>query len=351
MNRRHLAASAIALSAALFAAPLAASADPVSTVTGISGGVTSIGNTISVTGSQCLVDDETTYVGIFYSADGESWYKNPVEAATDDGTWQWDFDLDPGTDVSSIVSVMYCSTAPVESLSDPAIQWASPEYTLTIDSGAKSVHGKARSGSAAKARGAKTAPTGGPDMVLNIDDKPLIDKMGIPGAQAGTLKSSVDANYAKVAQINRIYKAYFGRYADAAGLASWMKALNTGTTPAAIYQKFNTTAEAKATFVPLSNQAFTDRIYMNLFGHKADAATNAYWTAQMRAGMLRYTVINLIGEQADANAASAYASYVTASQFSLGKPVTDVAKTDALAAPLAAHHVSKVELVEQIAVS
>ncbi len=125
-----------------------------------------------------------------------------------------------------------------------------------------------------------------------------------------------------------------------------MKALKPGVDPAvAVARPLDQLAAVKAIFVPLSYQAAVNKVYQNLFGQNADPVTNAYWTAQQRAGVNTWQMVTDLANTTDAVNATSNAAYVVAAQYTLGKAITNV---DAIAAPLNAEQITLVQVVEQI---
>lgn len=102
------------------------------------------------------------------------------------------------------------------------------------------------------------------------------------------------------AQIQQLYVAYLGRAADKAGLDYWNNQLNA--TPATLTLEnlranfVNEQPEYKAAYDGLTRSETVSKIYLNLFGHSADAAGLAYWTtgggASVNADQLLLAFIN-----------------------------------------------------------
>jgi len=336
MKHRFAKLATLAMAGAMFAAPLAAHADPIATMTGTVGSSTTVGDTINVDGSQCVVDGQQTYVGLFYGVDGTTWYKGPFEEQTVAGTWHWTFPLDPATETGTVQSIVYCSTAPVSSLDDPAVQWASPVYHMTIESSPRSVHGKARAG-------AKAATAAMPTMTLDINALPRVDKMGLPGAQAAALKTKVDARFANVSQAYRLSQAALGGVDGTTLRASSLLLPFLGAS--GLSEVYTALAGGNSG----SNQAFVDRVSTNILGHPADPASRTTWINQIKGNGTRAKVLLAIANSAPAVAATDNSAYVMTAELTLGKPLTSAARTQAMAAPLDSAQVARVQVVEQIA--
>lgn len=87
------------------------------------------------------------------------------------------------------------------------------------------------------------------------------------------------------AQVQQLYVAYLGRAADKAGLDYWLNELNGSTTAPATLTLENLRAnfvneqpEYTAAYAGLTRSETVSKIYLQLFGHSADAAGLAYWT-------------------------------------------------------------------------
>ena len=84
------------------------------------------------------------------------------------------------------------------------------------------------------------------------------------------------------AQVQQLYVAYLGRAADKAGLDYWLNELNT--VPATLTLEnlranfVNEQPEYTDAYAGLTRTETVSKIYLNLFGHPADAAGLEYWT-------------------------------------------------------------------------
>jgi hypothetical protein len=102
------------------------------------------------------------------------------------------------------------------------------------------------------------------------------------------------------AQVQQLYVAYLGRAADKAGLDYWMAELNAS--PAVLTLEnlrsnfVNEQPEYAAAYAGLDRSETVSKIYLQLFGHAADAAGLAYWTtgggASVNADQLLQAFIN-----------------------------------------------------------
>jgi hypothetical protein len=87
------------------------------------------------------------------------------------------------------------------------------------------------------------------------------------------------------AQVQQLYVAYLGRAADKAGLDYWLNELNGSTTAPATLTLENLRAnfvneqpEYTDAYAGLTRSETVSKIYLQLFGHSADAAGLEYWT-------------------------------------------------------------------------
>lgn len=88
-------------------------------------------------------------------------------------------------------------------------------------------------------------------------------------------------------QVQQLYVAYYGRPADAEGLAFWADALeaNNGDT-SVIINDFGNSAEFEARFGEMSNEELVNNLYQQLFGRDADDEGLAFYTGHLESGDL-----------------------------------------------------------------
>lgn len=101
------------------------------------------------------------------------------------------------------------------------------------------------------------------------------------------------------AQIIRLYRAYFGRLPDSAGLDHWVSARRTGLGLAAVSEAFASSVEFVNQYGHLSNRQFADLVYRNVLGRSPDGAGLDYWTAALDQGTGRGTVMLGFSESAE----------------------------------------------------
>lgn len=103
-------------------------------------------------------------------------------------------------------------------------------------------------------------------------------------------------------QVEQIYLAFYGRPADPAGLHYWGDILTTdpSATPT-IAATFANTPEYAANFGGKTNAAIVDTMFVNLFGHSADATVRANYSSQLDTGTNIGIVLNAILSAAQAS--------------------------------------------------
>ena len=126
------------------------------------------------------------------------------------------------------------------------------------------------------------------------------------------------------AQIQQLYVAYLGRAADKAGLDYWSQQLNavpaTLTLESLRANFVNEQPEYTAAYAGLTRSETVSKIYLQLFGHSADAAGLAYWTT---GGGATVNADQLL--QAFVNGASAADAKVVANKVLVAEVYTSVA--------------------------
>ncbi len=115
--------------------------------------------------------------------------------------------------------------------------------------------------------------------------------------------------------IQQLYVAYFGRPADATGLAYWetVVAAQDGSTTA-VSAAFAASAEYTATFAGLSNDQIVNTIYNNLFHRDAEVAGLTYWSNLLTAGRINISnAVTQVAGGAQGTDSTALAQKVAAS--------------------------------------
>jgi hypothetical protein len=83
------------------------------------------------------------------------------------------------------------------------------------------------------------------------------------------------------APVTRLYFAYFLRSPDIGGLDYWVSKYRSGTKLTAISSNFAASSEFTNKYGQLSNRAFVNKIYDNLFNRTGDSGGVNYWTAKL----------------------------------------------------------------------
>jgi hypothetical protein len=89
-----------------------------------------------------------------------------------------------------------------------------------------------------------------------------------------------------VEPVNRLYRAYFRRTPDAAGVHYWVWRLRGGANLSQVSAAFAGSPEFVGTYGSLTDAAFVDLVYRNVLGRSADAAGLQYWINQLLGGRL-----------------------------------------------------------------
>jgi hypothetical protein len=95
----------------------------------------------------------------------------------------------------------------------------------------------------------------------------------------------------RVAEVQELYVAYFGRPADPAGLDYWTNIVEAQGSTAAVSATFAASPEYIVTYFGKTNTEIVDQIYTNMFGRTADAAGRAYWVNLLNNGTIKVDTI------------------------------------------------------------
>lgn len=90
-----------------------------------------------------------------------------------------------------------------------------------------------------------------------------------------------------VRQPIRLYRAYFLRNPDHAGLEFWVQKRRAGWSINRISNEFAASAEFKNRYGSLTSAQFVDLVYRNVLGRSPDGAGRSYWEGRLRAGLSR----------------------------------------------------------------
>jgi len=103
--------------------------------------------------------------------------------------------------------------------------------------------------------------------------------------------------------ISDLYLAYFNRAPDVGGLMYWFGEVMDGSswTLATVAQSFVDQSEYTATYAPgLTNRAFVEKIYQNLFAREPDPGGWDFWENDLNHGMARDTFLYTVIQAASA---------------------------------------------------
>ncbi len=90
----------------------------------------------------------------------------------------------------------------------------------------------------------------------------------------------------------RLYRAFLGREPDVTGTKYWIGQTRQGTSLAVMVDSFLISPEYTGRYgTNVSNQAFLDVLYGNVFGRGADPHGFAYWLRQLESGVSRSDVV------------------------------------------------------------
>lgn len=92
-------------------------------------------------------------------------------------------------------------------------------------------------------------------------------------------------------EVARLYQAAFDRLPDRGGMDFWITERASGRTLLSMSQEFLRSPEFAATYGDLSNQAFVEQLYRNVFGRDGDAQGIGFWTSEINGGRSRASVV------------------------------------------------------------
>lgn len=88
-------------------------------------------------------------------------------------------------------------------------------------------------------------------------------------------------------QATRLYKAYFLREPDPAGLQFWVGRISGGMRLQDVSQFFAESDEFRQRYGSLTNGAFVDLVYKNVLGRAPDPGGRAHWAGGLDTGKLK----------------------------------------------------------------
>jgi hypothetical protein len=104
-----------------------------------------------------------------------------------------------------------------------------------------------------------------------------------PAGLVARLRASAD-NTGNVDPVTRLYRAYFLRIPDQAGLDFWIARRRSGQSLNQISQSFAQSPEFATLYGSLSNRGFVERIYENVLGRPGEPDGVTFWTGQLNSG-------------------------------------------------------------------
>ncbi len=110
-----------------------------------------------------------------------------------------------------------------------------------------------------------------------------------------TKTKTVAPNTTQQGEISRLYKAYFLRAPDSAGLTYWLGVRETSSLET-ISQSFANSPEFKQRYGNLTNTAFVNLIYKNVLNRTPDNTGKTHWTNQLNKGTTRGQVMTGFSE-------------------------------------------------------
>jgi lysophospholipase L1-like esterase len=97
----------------------------------------------------------------------------------------------------------------------------------------------------------------------------------------------------------RLYRAYFLRMPDPSGLDYWANRRRAGVTLSRISQQFSVSSEFNRRYGSLSNAAFIDQIYRNVFGRNPDPSGRDFYLRRLASGWSRGQVVLQFSESSE----------------------------------------------------
>lgn len=159
------------------------------------------------------------------------------------------------------------------------------------------------------------------------------------GSGAAYLAALVQAPLAqaRVAGVGRLYRAFFLRQPDTAGLAYWWDGVNHGRSLPRIANLFASSDEFVRRYGELDDGEFVDLVYRNVLGREADPEGRAHWVGELSSGArTRGTVMVGFSESQENKALQAPRTNVVVTYFALVRRVpTATELAAALEVPLA----------------
>ena len=153
-----------------------------------------------------------------------------------------------------------------------------------------------------------------------------------PAGLVAQLRASAD-NTGNVDPVTRLYRAYFLRIPDQAGLDFWIAGRRSGRSLNQISQSFAQSPEFATLYGSLTNRGFVERIYENVLGRPGEPDGVAFWTGQLDSGArTRGQVMTGFSESSEYRAQQRAEVDVSVAYIALlGRRPTNVEHADAVA--------------------
>lgn len=103
----------------------------------------------------------------------------------------------------------------------------------------------------------------------------------------------------------RLYLAALGRTPDSSGMATWMNAINGGTDLEHVANGFTHSTEFQSKYGDLNNADYVHQLYANVLHREPDAAGLANWVGALNSGETREHVLVGFSESAENHAHAA----------------------------------------------
>jgi hypothetical protein len=113
----------------------------------------------------------------------------------------------------------------------------------------------------------------------------------ITGVQALVEAATGSRLDADVGEVVRLYRAYFGRQVESAGLTYWVGRLRSGLTPLQMARAFAGTPEFTARYGGLSAAAAITLTYDAVLGREPSPGELQYWRSRMEAGLTKADLV------------------------------------------------------------
>jgi hypothetical protein len=105
----------------------------------------------------------------------------------------------------------------------------------------------------------------------------------VPGDVVDFLRRTTDQQVV-VDPVARLYRAYFLRLPDPAGLSFWIARRRAGWSLTRVADHFATSTEFVTRFGSVGSGAFVDLVYDQVLGRPADPAGRAFWIRELESG-------------------------------------------------------------------